>query len=93
MRAGLKPAFPGDLGLEPGGTLCDPANEFFKSRVRAQCLYRCIGPGQFRFAKRCVDFPVTDVMQKNGWPALAAFELWHQVMKALGDIRRNRAPA
>ena len=40
-----------------------------------------------------MDFSVTYVVQKNGRTALATFEFWNQVMKALSDIRRNRSPA
>ena len=56
--------------------------------------FRCvIDARQFRFAERGVDLLVADVMQKNGWPASAAFELGHKVVQGLRHTRRDRTVA
>jgi len=54
---------------------------------------RVVVAGQLRLGQRGVDFPVADVMQEYGWPALAAFELWDEVVQALRRVRWNRTVA
>ena len=50
-------------------------------------------PGKLRLAQAGVDLAMTDVMQKHGRAALAAFQFRDQVMPALFDGRRDRAVA
>lgn len=50
-------------------------------------------PGQFRLRKGCVDRGMADRVKDHGFAALAAFQARHEVMPALRDIGRNRAPA
>jgi hypothetical protein len=52
----------------------------------AQAFGRVDISGQCGFAKAGVDFAVTDVVHQGGWPALAAFPFWDQVVQALRCI-------
>jgi len=61
--------------------------------MRAQCLGRLIVAGQFDFGKGCVNFTVANMVHQNGWTAFPALKFRDQVMSALGDVRRDWAPA
>ena len=52
-----------------------------------------IGAGEFGFREGGVDFAVADLVEKYGRTALAAPELWDQVVMALPYACRNRALA
>lgn len=71
----------------------DPRYEFGETRMGPQGSNRVVTACQLSFAQRCMDFLVADVMQQHRGAALAAFQLWNQVVQALVNIRRDRAPA
>ena len=59
----------------------------------AQRLDAVVATRQFRLGQGGVDFVVTDLMQQNDRPTLAAAQFRRQVMQALLGIRRDRAIA
>ena len=51
-------------------------------------LFGCVECAcQLGFGQGGVDFAVANVVHQNRWPTLAAFELWDQMMQALGGLR------
>ena len=52
-----------------------------------------VGAGEFGLGQGGVDFVVTDLVQKNGRPALAAPELGDEVVLALRHVPGDRAAA
>lgn len=55
--------------------------------MRPELFRRVEFTRQLCFGQGGVDFAVANVVHQDRWPALAAFELWYQVVQALGGIR------
>ena len=53
----------------------------------AQRFRRGIIPCKLCLRQCGMDFFVADVVQQHSWPALAAFQLGHEMVQALWDIR------
>jgi len=71
----------------------DPADEGGETRVLAQGLDRVVGAGEVGLREGRVDFIMTDLVQKNHGPGLAAAEPGDKVVAALRDLGRDRAAA
>ncbi len=54
--------------------------------MRMQGLDRVETACQFGFGQGGVHLFVADLMQKNGWSALASFEFWDQMMQAAASV-------
>ncbi len=61
--------------------------------MSAQRLGRRVGARELRLAQRRVNLVVADLVEEHRRPALAAAELWDEVMQALARLGRNRAAA
>ena len=72
--------------------LADPSRKLLQTGMRAERFGRVVVARQFRLTQRCVDFLVADVVEQDGWPTLAAFQLGDQVMQALRHAGWDRSP-
>ena len=69
----------------------NPLKKRRQVRVGAQGVGCMKVPRQFGLGQGRMYFLMANVMHQNRWPALAAFQLWDQVMLALFHARRNGA--
>ena len=78
---------------EPGRAFRHPKNELGKPWMFFQSLNTGIVARQFGLRQRGVNLVVANLMQQHGRATLATFELGHEVVQALMNVRRYRPVA
>ena len=79
--------------MEFGRPLGDPGDEPGDPGMRSERLDGRVPARKLGLGQRGVDFVVTDLVEPDHRPALAALEPWHEVMEAGARPRRDRASA